>query len=130
MTDEPIKHKTGVPVWMRIWTTITIIFLFGIGIFAFINTRNSDVDAKDVVLGVAIISIVFSLVVFSFCVLINWIYTGLEGKHLSEFTKYSLLLVLFAILTIVLYYVASPYQNCMRNSSGNANGYCLRMTSW
>jgi uncharacterized membrane protein len=130
MTEELKKQKTGVPVWIRIWATITVVFLFGFGLFAFIDTRNSDIDAKDVVLGVALVAIVFSLIVFLFCVLINWIYTGLEGKQLSEFSRYSLLLVLFAVLMIVLYYVASPYQNCMRNSSGNANGYCLRMTSW
>ncbi len=38
-----------------------------------------------------------------------------------------IILVVFVAL-VVLYFVASPYQNCIRQ--GISVGHCLRLTSW
>jgi len=37
-------------------------------------------------------------------------------------------LVIAVAVVIGLYYLMSPYQNCMR--ADNSSGYCIRATSW
>ena len=52
--------------------------------------------------------------------MINWN----DPKHLLA------AVAVVAVVIVGLYYVISPYQNCMRGMKSNQHGWCMHNTSW
>lgn len=46
----------------------------------------------------------------------------------NEFVKKLILIGVVAAVVVALYYIMSPYQNCVR--SGYSEWQCTKMTSW
>ena len=47
----------------------------------------------------------------------------------SSLMKHIKLVIFLAVVVVVLYYIVSPYQNCLRDAE-SAKAWCTAMTSW
>ncbi len=57
----------------------------------------------------------------------------LMGQLLGQLTSkgWNITKVVAAIIVVVaLYYLISPYQNCLRDTGSHRASYCVRSTSW
>jgi hypothetical protein len=119
-------------LWKRIWISLSIIILICIEFIALFNSKNESM-VNDLLVVAPIVSAVISLIIFLICLLVNWINEGLKNGEIGEFAKFSIKVILVTTSVAIIYFIASPYQNCLRNLQGS-EGFvarsCTQNTSW
>ena len=119
-------------MWKRIWISLSIIIFVCIEFIALFNSKNESI-VNDLLVGAPIVSAVISLIIFLICLLLNWINEGLKNGEIGEFAKFSIKVILVTISIAIIYFIASPYQNCLRNLQGS-EGFiarsCTQNTFW
>jgi len=122
----------NVPLWKRIWISLSILIFISIEFIALFNSQDESI-VNVLFFRAPIVSAVISLIIFLICLLLNWINEGLKNGEIGEFAKFSIKVILVTISIAIIYFIASPYQNCLRNLQGS-EGFiarsCTQNTSW
>jgi hypothetical protein len=119
-------------LWKRIWISLSILIFISIEFIALVNSQDESI-VNVLFFRAPIVSAVISLIIFLICLLVNWINEGLKNGEIGEFAKFSIKVILVTTSVAIIYFIASPYQNCLRNLQGS-EGFvarsCTQNTSW
>ncbi len=116
------------PLWKRIWISLVVVFAIGFGIFTLSYAIDDNANTLRIVF-VYLLSVgIFTALSFVIIRLIKWAIDAAGERKLGTFTKIIISQVVALILLLVFYFVASPYQNCIRQSS--YKNFCIKETSW
>lgn len=119
-------------LWKRIWISISILFFLWIEFYA-TNYVVDETIYTAIFVRAPLVSLAFSILLFILCLLTSWTIKGFKDVELGEFSKFTIKLMILTLFSLVIYYVASPYQNCLRNKSGSEQyvvNFCTSQTSW
>jgi hypothetical protein len=116
------------PLWKRIWISLVAVFAIGFGIFALSHAIDDNANVLRIVVVYFLLVGIFAALSFVIIKLIKWAIDAMGERKLGTFTKIIISQVVALILLLVFYFVASPYQNCIRQSS--YKNFCIKETSW
>lgn len=116
------------PLWKRIWISLVVVFAIGFGIFVLSHLINDSANALRIVFVYLLFVGIFAAISFVIVRLIKWAIDAMGERKLGTFTKIIITQIVGLILLLVFYYVASPYQNCIRQNS--YKNFCIKETSW
>ena len=118
-----------ISLWKRIWILLSVLFFIWLEFFALYKSENESILFNLFVIG-PVISAIISAVIFIICLLANWVIEGFSGNEIGSFTKFLIKIFIVAISVTIIYFIASPYQNCLRNIEGSSGRFCFINTSW
>jgi len=111
--------------YIRLWIFTSTLFLLFFSIFVSMNFKSFSL--KDLI-GILIVTFVFSLTIFVLCYLILWVLKGFNIINLYS-TYNKILISIFTVsILITSYLFFSPYRSCMKQTQNFE--YCHQNTSW
>ena len=114
------------PLWKRIWISLVIVFAIGFGIF--IVTDSGIAETWRLIFAYLVCMLIFAVLSFVLIRLVKWIKDGIGEIKLGAFAKIILYQIFTLVLLVVFYFIASPYQNCLRQNLNK--GFCIIETRW
>ena len=126
--DSSNNLTTETPLWKRIWISLVAVFTIGFGIFALSYAVDENANVLRILFVYLLSVVIFSAGSFVIVRLIKWAIEAMGERKLGTFAKVIISQVIALILLLVFYYVASPYQNCIRQNS--YKNFCIKETSW
>jgi hypothetical protein len=116
------------PLWKRVWISFVVVFAIGFGLLALSYAIDDNANVLRIVVVYFLSVGIFSALSFVIIRLIKWAIDAMGERKLGTFTKIIIAQVVALVLILVFYFVASPYQNCIRQSS--YKNFCIKETSW
>ena len=126
--DSSNNLTTETQLWKRIWISLVAVFAIGFGIFALSYAVDENANVLRILFVYLLSVVIFSAGSFVIVRLIKWAIEAMGERKLGTFSKVIISQVIALILLLVFYYVASPYQNCIRQNS--YKNFCIKETSW
>lgn len=116
------------PLWKRIWLSIVIIFAIGFGGYGVLDAIDNNYSIVEILFPLALIITIFAAVLFVIVRLFKWVKDGMGEIKLGAFAKIILSQIIAVIFLLIFYFIASPYQNCIRQNL--AKNFCIKATRW
>ena len=118
--------NTETPLWKRVWISLVVVFAIGFGIF--IVTDSGIAETWRLIFAYLVCMLIFAVLSFVLIRLVKWIKDGIGEIKLGAFAKIILYQIFTLVLLVVFYFIASPYQNCLRQNLNK--GFCIIETRW
>jgi hypothetical protein len=116
------------PVWVKLWIATIIVFSIAFGFFILKQIDGKDVDQTKIIAAYLAFCVGYSAASYFVIRIVIIIFDSIKGKQLTIFFKIIILQLIFLMSAIALYYIASPYQNCIRKPL--YEGFCFENTRW
>jgi len=119
---------SNISLWKKIWIATIIVFCVGLGLFVLAEISGKEIDTPKVFATYFAICVAFGAASYVVCRVIKHLIDAAKEKTLSTFWKIIITQFVALIFIIILYYITSPYQNCMRQNL--YKGFCIEKTRW
>jgi hypothetical protein len=117
------KFFQKIILWKRVWIFLSVLFfVFAFMVYGFIKDEFLYVLMYSLVL-----TVFFSLFLFIVMCTAQWMMSAAE-KETKKLIVYGFFWLIIVLGLVVIYYIASPYQNCIRKSLSAS--FCVRETGW
>ena len=126
--DNSKLKITNISLWEKIWIATIIVFSVGLGLFVLGEISGKEIDTPKVLAIYFAICVAYGAASYVVCRVIKHLIDATKDKKISTFWKIIILQFLALIFIVILYYITSPYQNCMRQNL--YKGFCIEKTRW
>ena len=117
------KFFQKIVLWKRVWIFLSLLFF----VCTFVAQGFIENEFSYILLDSLVLTLIFGLLLFVLMGTAQWMMSAAE-EETKKLMVYGFFWLMIVLGLVVIYYIASPYQNCIRKPL-NAS-FCVRETGW